>query len=64
MNKAFKLIRGWSRLFVWGYCPECNGDSPRYFDCEVCDKFHLKNRYKRPDKNMKKDFWKRYKLNI
>lgn len=59
MNLFIK-IDAWYRLFVWGYCPECNADSPKYFECDVCDKWHLNNRYGKPTSEMKKVWWGKY----
>lgn len=57
-----KLIRGWIRLFIWGYCPECNGDSPKYFDCKICLGWHVKNRYKKPSRFMRLCWWDFFKI--
>lgn len=24
------------RCFLWGFCPECNSDAPKLYDCKVC----------------------------
>lgn len=56
----YKKINGWCRLFIWGYCPECNGDSPKYFDCEVCNCFHLGNRYSHPTKKQRFTWWGKF----
>ena len=57
----FKKTNGWIRLFIWGYCPECNGDSPKYFECKICDKFHFIYRYKKPDFTLRNKWWNRFK---
>lgn len=62
--KTLKLINGWCRLFIWSNCPECNADAPKYYDCEVCNQYHLKQRYARLNKRFKKQFWKRFKESL
>ncbi len=36
MKNLFIRIRGRFRLF-WGFCPECNSDAPKLYECPVCD---------------------------
>ena len=60
--KYLLRIHRWLQLFVWGYCPKCNGDSPEYFECNVCTAYHLTNRYKKPSAVLKKIWWANYLL--
>ena len=54
----FKRIQGRIRLF-FGVCPECNSDSPKMYNCFVCDKglFDLFN-----NKGSKGVMWERFIL--
>ena len=67
MNRAKKwllLFRGKERLF-WGFCPCCNSDAPVEDNCQIClggiREFGIPWP---PDKEMKKLWWKRYKLSL
>ena len=54
------LCSGFMNLWVFGYCPFCNGDSPLYYNCDVCEKFHVKFPYSFIPYNSKKAIWKRF----
>jgi hypothetical protein len=34
--QRLKLIRGWWRFKVFGFCPACNSDAPGIYNCQVC----------------------------
>jgi hypothetical protein len=57
MKKIFKIIIGRLRLF-WGFCPECNSDAPKLYDCRVCK--YYGGSYP-PDQFTKNDWWYRFK---
>ena len=37
-----KILGKWRLLF--GFCPECNSDAPKLYDCPVCQYNKYKNR--------------------
>jgi len=63
MKNKLKQLIGWIRLKVWGFCPKCNSDAPKLYDCEVCNwenqyegyKFVWWNRFIKQLKQPKKD---------
>lgn len=36
MKRIFLLARGRLRL-NFGFCPQCNSDAPKLYDCPVCN---------------------------
>lgn len=52
-------IIAWWRCRIWGFCPECNSDAPKLWDCKICNwdtnsPFNIKKR---------KKYWKKFKNN-
>lgn len=52
-NLGFRILRGRFRL-LFGFCPNCNSDAPKIYDCKVCEggKYYLQNYW-----------WKKFKNN-
>jgi len=48
----------WTRIHFWSFCPECNSDAPKLYDCKVCqwDTNSPFNGAK------KKEYWNNWKL--
>lgn len=36
--RFLRLVRGFLRCYgIGAFCPECNSDAPRLYDCPVCE---------------------------
>lgn len=51
MNKQYIILRGRFRM-LFGFCPNCNSDTPELYMCEVCN-------YNQEPKH---NWWKFFKL--
>ena len=54
----WKKLRGRFRMF-WGFCPECNSDAPKMYDCKVCN-WYTSSQNGMPIKPLKKMWWERF----
>ena len=54
--KAMKELRAKYRV-MFGFCPECNSDSPEIYDCPVC----MGNRRYPPPKELKERWLARWR---
>lgn len=50
-------ILAWWRCMVWGFCPNCNSDAPKLYECKVCN-WDTKSPFGRK-KRIK--YWEKYK---
>ena len=52
-----RKIKGWLRIWIWGFCPACNSSAPNLYDCKVCNfDTHSPFSY-----NKRKLYWKKFK---
>ncbi len=56
----FKLIRGRWRM-LWGFCPMCNSDAPKIYDCPVCSGLP---KLWPPNYFVKQEWWKNFNREI
>jgi hypothetical protein len=54
--KFFKLARGRLRVAL-GFCPLCNSDAPKVYDCYLCGWYQQANGDKYPPTKETKDKW-------
>lgn len=61
MNRPTKLRRlvGRYRLF-WGFCPECNSDAPKLYDCRICDAYGTSRQGYPVPEGTKRTWWARF----
>jgi hypothetical protein len=55
----FTKLNGRIRLF-FGFCPACNSDAPKLYDCKVCGWYRTSDKGM-PTKATKKEWWDRFK---
>jgi len=56
INKL-KIWNGFMKQ-IWGFCPKCNSDAPKIYDCSICSdlpKLHPPNYF------VKQERWKKFK---
>jgi len=53
-----KLIRGFIRLWIFSFCPQCNSSAPELYDCKVCEWPPPYSFY--GDKSLKSKAWGKY----
>jgi len=64
LNRIREWIRYyvcWNRVIVHGFCPECNSDAPKLYDCPVCN-YSTGSPFNRTRRKELWDAWK--KLNV
>jgi hypothetical protein len=57
INIMIKYFFALIRIKVWGFCPSCNSDAPKLYDCKVCEW----DRYSPFDKIKRKKYWDKWK---
>lgn len=58
--RTLKLITGWWRCRVWGFCPKCNCDAPECDTCDICRDYASKVRGQigsYPFPKVERDIW-------
>lgn len=58
LYSVIRRFSAWKRVKICGFCPACNSDAPKLYDCKVCnyDTTSPFNRAKR------KEYWNNWKL--
>lgn len=58
LYSVIKRFLAWKRIRVWGFCPACNSDAPKLYDCKVCD-YDTKSPF---NSTKRKEYWNNWKL--
>lgn len=58
LYSVIRRFSAWIRIWVWGFCPACNSDAPKLYDCKVCE-WDTNSPFNRAKK---KEYWNNWKL--
>lgn len=57
LYSVIRRFSAWKRIIIWGFCPACNSDAPKLYDCKCCN-YSTGSPFKRAKR---KQLWNKWK---